>query len=394
MENSDLICQFCSYINSSQATKCEICETPLKQIAQNNIQSKTLAIFPTQIPKFSSVSDGIKLLLIVLAILGSWGIALFFVEFYIEQKLSATPSVVLSERGDIKLYETMKEVPNVPSGLYNYGGGICFAALQRDGMNDAIESAHSQFRWRYVEPKFSNSGCTTRIEMLLNGELSWAQNSQPLSERQIDSAAARGFELESIPVAIDGIVFYTNKSLGIKSLSIEQVRDIYRGKVNNWQELGGANLPIVPVSLDPEIDNILRLLTKTKHTPRMTKDAVIVRDYTSAIRKTVATEGAISYASAAILRGQSSVATIALAADSNGVAVSALLADGTVNLQAFESNLYPLTRKLFVTIRRDGNLEERAGVAYVNLLLSQEGQKIVEKSGIRTVIKKLLAIWV
>jgi phosphate transport system substrate-binding protein len=36
---------------------------------------------------------------------------------------------------------------------------------------------------------------------------------------------------------------------------------------------------------------------------------------------------------------------------------------------------------LFVVIRRDGTLRERAGIAYTNLLLSSEGQRLVERAG-------------
>ncbi len=67
--------------------------------------------------------------------------------------------------------------------------------------------------------------------------------------------------------------------------------------------------------------------------------------------------------------------------DKNSPPVSALLADGNVNLAAFKANFYPLTRPLFVIIRRDGTIEEKAGVAYVNFLLSEEGQEFLKKAG-------------
>lgn len=286
-----------------------------------------------------------------------------------------------SRYSDIKLYDKMRAVSNVPEGLFSYGGALCFAALQRDGMNAAISNAHPSFRLRYVEPEFSNPGCTTGIRMLLNGELSIAQNSRALTEAEVGVAASRGYKLDSVPVAIDGIVFYTDKSLGIKSLSLEQIRNIYRGKIRNWKQLGGKDLPITPIGLDPEIDSIMRLLMETENTPLIGKNMVIARDFTTAIRRTSSTPGAISYASSAILKGQQSIAPLALSANSESPPISALLADGTVNLQAFEKNVYPLTRRLFVVIRRDGTPEEKAGVAYTNLLLSKEGQAIFKQAG-------------
>ena len=54
---------------------------------------------------------------------------------------------------------------------------------------------------------------------------------------------------------------------------------------------------------------------------------------------------------------------------------------GTVNKQALLDGTYPLTRRIFVVIREDGELDELAGRAYVNMLLSSEGQKLVDKAG-------------
>jgi len=54
---------------------------------------------------------------------------------------------------------------------------------------------------------------------------------------------------------------------------------------------------------------------------------------------------------------------------------------GDINAQAVRDGIYPMTYEMFVVIRRDGSPEEKAGVAYANLLLSAEGQKIVENAG-------------
>ncbi len=53
-------------------------------------------------------------------------------------------------------------VVEVPTGTFNYGGSICFAALSREGIRDAIAQAHPQFRLNYVEPK-ENPECSTGV---------------------------------------------------------------------------------------------------------------------------------------------------------------------------------------------------------------------------------------
>ncbi|MGI6360989.1 MAG: PstS family phosphate ABC transporter substrate-binding protein [Bacillota bacterium] len=51
-------------------------------------------------------------------------------------------------------------------------------------------------------------------------------------------------ELTVEPVAYDALVFITHQDNPIESLTIEEVQDIYSGKITNWQELGGEDAEI------------------------------------------------------------------------------------------------------------------------------------------------------
>nr|WP_199292177.1 hypothetical protein [Coleofasciculus sp. FACHB-712] len=42
---------------------------------------------------------------------------------------------------------------------------------------------------------------------------------------------------------------------------------------------------------------------------------------------------------------------------------------------------YPLTRRLSVIVKQNEQIEQRAGEAYAKLLLTDRGQKLVEKAG-------------
>ena len=370
--------------NSPNATLCQVCGTPLNehyvpcdtQTKEATRKTKKKDWSKTFLKKINHNFDFV-------VICGLLVIVPISYLYSVRDKPSSTvippESVSPSQSTDIKIYPTIKEVAEVPAGIFTYGGSICFAALAREGLNEAIALSHSEFQLRYVEPK-NSPGCTGGVEMLLTQDLSFAQNALPITTEELKEANRKGKELESIPVAKDGIVFYINKTNRIKSLSLEEVRDIYLGKITNWREVGGANLPINVVSLDPETNQDLQPVMGEDgvHLPKKVK---IVRDYTSAIRQVASTPGAISYASSAIMLGQSSIRPIALSKNSETVPFSALKDDGTVNLQAFERNNYPITRQLYVVIRRDGTNNEKAGVAYANFLVSTEGQAMVRKAG-------------
>ncbi|MBP5971789.1 hypothetical protein HW132_03335 [Brasilonema sp. CT11] len=54
-----------------------------------------------------------------------------------------------------------------------------------------------------------------------------------------------------------------------------------------------------------------------------------------------------------------------------------------VNKNLIKEQSYPeeLIKNLYVIIKRDGRSKQQVGIAYANLLLSDEGQNLVEKAG-------------
>ncbi len=52
------------------------------------------------------------------------------------------------------------------------------------------------------------------------------------------------YGLTLVPVAKIPIVFFVNRSVTVKNLSIQQVLDIYSGKITNWKDVGGDDARI------------------------------------------------------------------------------------------------------------------------------------------------------
>lgn len=46
--------------------------------------------------------------------------------------------------------------------------------------------------------------------------------------------------------------------------------------------------------------------------------------------------------------------------------------------QNIPSKQYPITRSLFVVVKQNGQVEQQAGVAYANFLLSNQGQELIK----------------
>jgi len=300
---------------------------------------------------------------------------------------TSSPTPAISPASTVTLYRTLAEVSNVPELTVRYGGSTSFAPLRAPGIVAKIQQGHPRFLLTYTEPTPPEKpGSGSGIRMLIDGQLSVAQSSRPLKDDEFDRAKTRGFALEQVPVAIDGIAIYTNRQVSVSSLTLAQLKNIFTGEITNWKEFGGTDLPIVPVSRDP----------KDGGTPEYFEDKVMAkeafaalvqkayaRDTTAALGRVASTPGGIGYATASEVCNQSTVKTLAIAKKTGQIPIAACNGQ-QVNKVDFAKNkdAYPITRRLFVIIRRDGKLDEQAGVAYTNLLLSEEGQQLVEQAGL------------
>ncbi|MFF5291403.1 PstS family phosphate ABC transporter substrate-binding protein [Paractinoplanes globisporus] len=53
------------------------------------------------------------------------------------------------------------------------------------------------------------------------------------------------------PIAFVLFTLVVNGDTGVSDLTIDQIKQIYQGKISNWQEIGGKNLPIRLISRNP-----------------------------------------------------------------------------------------------------------------------------------------------
>lgn len=286
---------------------------------------------------------------------------------------------------------TLTSVQNVPTGLFNYGGSTSWAPI-RLVVDSIIQKDRPEYRLRYVQPNNAKAGSTVGIQSLIDGQLAFAQSSRPITDLEITRAKQRGFDLKQIPVAIDGLAAAVNPTLNIPGLTVEQLKSIYTGKIKNWKEVGGSDIPIKAYSRRIEDGGTVELFIQDiLGGEKFAPNVEFISTTTQALKKVSENPGSIYFASAPEVIPQCSIRPLPLGR-SPGKYVAPYQEPfilpsecpgkrNKLNIEAFQSGAYPITRNLFVVVKQNGQIEQQAGDAYTNLLLTQQGQELISQAG-------------
>ena len=201
----------------------------------------------------------------------------------------------------------------------------------------------------------------------------------PLSQEQWDMTANEGITLELVPVAKEGFVFVVNAANPVESLTQQQLRDIYSGKITNWKELGGADLPIIPYQRNTESGSQNYMIEFMGDTPLMDAPIEMRPATMEGLMDVVAINdnaaGAIGYS------------VYAYAADmyGNGNEIKFIRVDGVApDKQTMASGEYPLLGENYAVFRSEAPADSNIRML-VDWMTSYDGQVAIAKAGYVTV---------
>ena len=263
----------------------------------------------------------------------------------------------------------------------------------RQVIGPLVQAEAAEFQLSSVNPVGSGPNSTRAIGMLIANELSFVDSSRPITPDEYQAAKASGEEIQQTPVAIDGIAITVHPDIDVVGLTLDQLRDIFLGNVTNWVEVGGPDLAILPFSTSPETSGTASFFVRRilKGAPLSQRVKIIV-ETTPALRQVASTPGSIFYASAPLAVPQCSVKTLPIATlegrpyvapyQEPQVLASACPAQrNQINKDVFRNGIYPLRRRLFVVSKQGESADAIAGKAYADILLSAEGQTLIEAAG-------------
>lgn len=124
-----------------------------------------------------------------------------------------------------------------------------------------------------VRISVSGGGSGTGIAALINGTVSIANASRAIKSDEIETAQKGNVNPKEFVVAKDAIAVIVNPNNPVSELTLQQISDIYSGKITNWNEVGGEDRPIVRLSRETNsgthvyfLETVLRLGAKENKT--------------------------------------------------------------------------------------------------------------------------------
>jgi phosphate transport system substrate-binding protein len=209
----------------------------------------------------------------------------------------------------------------------------------------------------------SGGGSGEGIKALVDGSTNIATSSREIKGNEVELAKTKGINPTASVVAIDAIVPIVNPKNRVKDLTIDQLSQIYQGKITNWKEVGGENLEIIVISRDSSSGTFESwselVLNKAKVTPRAQMQA---------------SNGAIVQA---VSKNRYALGYIGLGyidKTVNGLTVNGVQASAKTAI----AKTYPIARPLYMYTNGAPKGETAKFIAFV---LGSEGQKIVAKEG-------------
>ncbi|VVB70954.1 PBP superfamily domain protein [uncultured archaeon] len=189
---------------------------------------------------------------------------------------------------------------------------------------------------------------------------------QPVERQRFESPKMR---FKEFPVGYDAICLVVSSDVfdyGVTTLTTDELKQIYAGDINNWDEVGGPDAEIFVIGRKPgsgtrDTFNEIILGSKEAEAPGVIIEASDSSEVKTAIQGSDNAIGYMGYSY--ILMGDTKVVSL------NGVQPT---------IENIKSGAYPLARKLYFYTRGEPNPGARAFIDYI---LSPAGQKIAIENG-------------
>lgn len=145
-----------------------------------------------------------------------------------------------------------------------------------------------------VQINVQGGGSGAGLNQVYAGSAQIGMSDVTAEEKLKDEAKVK--EVSDHKVCVIGFAVVTSKDVTVDTLSKKQIQDIFTGKITNWKEVGGADLPILVINRTASSGTRATFFNTVMDKTAEKEDLGTVQDSSGAVRTAIkANKGSVSY---------------------------------------------------------------------------------------------------
>ena len=168
---------------------------------------------------------------------------------------------------------------NAAVATYPFASSLVESTISKESYNNELQHVSTTQAYQDI------------INNVVDISISSETNQETRDAVELDS------DIVLVPIAKEELVIYVNKDNPISFISIEDLNNIYSGKISNWKGLGGKDEKIYPYQLKPNVGGSEECFARA--VPKNTtynNSELVAYDMKNIIDLTVSSKGGIGYA--------------------------------------------------------------------------------------------------
>ena len=243
-----------------------------------------------------------------------------------------------------------------------------------DTMVNLCQSWAEAFMAKYpkVNVAVTGGGSGTGIAALIGGTCDLAAASRKMTPKETEAADAKGAPPQEWTVALDGLAVAVHPGNPVKRLTLEQLADLFTGKIHKWSELGGSNKAVVLLSREVNSGTHVyfkeHVLSASKsELKEFAPEALLLPSSQAIADEVAANPSGIGYYGMGYENPKNAVVAVAKTAADPYI---------TPSEETVRSGVYPISRPLFLYSR---GTPEGVVKTFLDFVMSPEGQEVVRQ---------------
>ncbi|MFZ1730114.1 MAG: phosphate ABC transporter substrate-binding protein [Bacteroidota bacterium] len=219
----------------------------------------------------------------------------------------------------------------------------------------------------------TGGGSGTGITAMINNTCDIAEVSREMKQVEIDMAIKKGFTPTKFVTALDGLAIIVHPSNPVSQLRIDQIGEIFRGRITNWNQVGGKDAKIVLLSREVNSgthvyfkEHVLRN-GKAEGKEEFSPDALLLPSSQAISDEVMQNVNAIGYLGMGYVSSKDKAISVAKDAASPFIAPT---------IESVSDNSYPISRPLIMYAK---GTPKGLTKDFLDFVHSPAGQAIVKK---------------